>query len=75
MSKDPRKIVGIDQDGNEWKITLEVIPGYTNRFISHFSFNDREFCLGKYSSVRDANAFWELIEITQNKKKGDEQTA
>lgn len=73
MTEKNREIVGVDQDGNTWKIRLEVVAGYTNKFKSYLFFNDQRFYLEKFISAKDANHFWNLIEALRKKVKDKEK--
>lgn len=69
MSLDEEKINEIktlDEDGNQWKISMTRMETKTNRFKLSFYFNDKEFVLSKLQSNRSAQDTWELLERIKN---------
>ena len=67
------EIIGEDQNGNIWKISMRVTnPRYSNRFEMFFSINDIEYAVRKYNTVAGANEAWLFLSKFYNKSDDTE---
>lgn len=76
MTENNEKIMkNIDKDGNTWILSMKPQEKYPNRHELGFSFNGINFVLQYFVKQKDANNFWELLNmLTKNKEEKNAKT-
>jgi hypothetical protein len=72
MAEKKEKIMkNIDENGNTWVLSMKPQEKYPNRHELGFSFNGINFVLQYFVKSKDADNFWELLNMLTNNKGGE----
>lgn len=66
-----RKLNFNDHEGNSWEIFLRQQDKYPTRYDLFFAFNGKRFLLQPFAKHKDAQNFWDLLELIPKRGTND----